>query len=146
MAGFKVELPNELIKNFNDIADNSEKMLGEMTQAGAEVVYKTVKSNMKSSFKDTTSLEKGLKVTKSYRTKSDDGINTKVGFYGYKEDGTPIPLIALAREYGTSRGEKKKPFFRKAFKQESAITSAMLKVQERYIKDEWLSTTKSNLR
>ena len=136
MAGFKIELPNELIKNFNDIADNSEKMLGEMTQAGAEVVYKAVKSNMKSSFKDTTSFEKGLKVTKSYRTKSDDGINTKVGFYGYKEDGTPIPLIALAREYGTSRGEKKKPFFRKAFKQESAITSAMLKVQERYIKDE----------
>ena len=146
MAGFKIELPNELIKNFNDIADNSEKMLGEMTQAGAEVVYKAVKSNMKSSFKDTTSLEKGLKVTKSYRTKSDDGINTKVGFYGYKEDGTPIPLIALAREYGTSRGEKKKPFFRKAFKQESAITSAMLKVQERYIKDEWLSTSKSNIR
>jgi len=146
MAGFKIELPNELIKNFNDIADNSEKMLGEMTQAGAEVVYKAVKSNMKSSFKDTTSLEKGLKVTKSYRTKSDDGINTKVGFYGYKEDGTPIPLIALAREYGTSRGEKKKPFFRKAFKQESAITNAMLKVQERYIKDEWLSTIKTNIR
>jgi hypothetical protein len=28
----------------------------------------------------------------------------------------PIPLKALAREYGTSRGEKKKPFMRKAFK------------------------------
>ena len=136
MAGFNAELPNELIKSFQELETNTEEMLGEMTKAGAEVVYKQVKSNMKSSFKSTKSLEKGLKITKSYRTPSDDGINTKVGFYGYDEDGIPIPLKALAREYGTSRGEKKKPFFRKAFRQESAITNAMMKVQEKYIKNE----------
>ena len=136
MAGFNAELPNELIKSFQELETNTEEMLSEMTKAGAEVVYKQVKSNMKSSFKSTESLEKGLKITKSYRTPSDDGINTKVGFYGYDEDGIPIPLKALAREYGTSRGEKKKPFFRKAFRQESAITNAMMKVQEKYIKNE----------
>ena len=136
MAGFSAELPNELIKSFQELETNTEEMLGEMTKAGAEVVYKQVKSNMKSSFKSTESLEKGLKITKSYRTPSDDGINTKVGFYGYDKDGIPIPLKALAREYGTSRGEKKKPFFRKAFRQESAITNAMMKVQEKYIKNE----------
>ena len=134
MAGFNVELPNELIKSFQELEANTEEMLSDMTKAGAEVVYKQVKSNMKSSFKSTESLEKGLKITKSYRTPSDDGINTKVGFYGYDEDGIPIPLKALAREYGTSRGEKKKPFFRKAFRQESAITNAMKKAQEKYIK------------
>ena len=136
MAGFNAELPNELIKSFQELETNTEEMLGEMTKAGAEVVYKQVKSNMKSSFKSTKSLEKGLKITKSYRTPSDDGINTKVGFYGYDEDGIPIPLKALAREYGTSRGEKKKPFFRKAFRQESAITNAMMKAQEKYITHE----------
>ena len=134
MAGFNVELPNKLIKSFQELEANTEEMLSDMTRAGAEVVYKQVKSNMKSSFKSTESLEKGLKITKSYRTPSDDGINTKVGFYGYDEDGIPIPLKALAREYGTSRGEKKKPFFRKAFRQESAITNAMKKAQEKYIK------------
>lgn len=134
MAGFNVELPNELIKSFQELEANTEEMLSDMTRAGAEVVYKQVKSNMKSSFKSTESLEKGLKITKTYRTPSDDGINTKVGFYGYDEDGIPIPLKALAREYGTSRGEKKKPFFRKAFRQESAITNAMKKAQEKYIK------------
>ena len=134
MAGFNVELPNELIKSFQELEANTEEMLSDMTRAGAEVVYKQVKSNMKSSFKSTESLEKGLKITKSYRTPSDDGINTKVGFYGYDEDGIPIPLKALARGYGTSRGEKKKPFFRKAFRQESAITNAMKKAQEKYIK------------
>ena len=134
MAGFNAELPNELIKSFQKLEANTDEMLSEMTKAGAEVVYKQVKSNMKSSFKSTESLEKGLKITKSYRTPSDDGINTKVGFYGYDKEGTPIPLKALAREYGTSRGEKKKPFFRKAFRQESAITNAMKKAQEKYIK------------
>lgn len=133
MAGFNVELPTEIISSINKLANNAEKMLGEMTQAGADVVYKNVKSNMKSSFKSTKSLEKGLKKTKTYKTISDDGINTKVGFYGYTEDGTPIPLIAMAREYGTSRGEKKKPFFRKAFKEKTAIENAMLDVQKRYI-------------
>ena len=134
MAGFNVELPNELIKSFQELEANTEEMLSDMTRAGAEVVYKQVKSNMKSSFKSTESLEKGLKITKSYRTPSDDGINTKVGFYGYDEDGIPIPLKALAREYGTSRGEKKKPFFIKALRQESAITNAMKKAQDKYIK------------
>jgi len=146
MAGFNAELPNELIKSFQELETNTEEMLSEMTKAGAEVVYKQVKSNMKSSFKSTESLEKGLKITKSYRTPSDDGINTKVGFYGYDEDGIPIPLKALAREYGTSRGEKKKPFFRKAFRQESAITNAMMKVQEKYIKNEWLWIGKKDIR
>ena len=134
MAGFSAELPNELIKSFQKLENNTEEMLSEMTRAGAEVVYKQVKANMKNSFKSTESLDKGLKITKSYRTPTDDGINTKVGFYGYNEKGVPIPLIAMAREFGTSRGEKKNPFFRKAFRQESAKTKAMKKAQEKYIK------------
>ena len=134
MAGFSAELPNELIKSFQELENNTEEMLSEMTRAGAEVVYKQVKANMKNSFKSTESLDKGLKITKSYRTPTDDGINTKVGFYGYNDKGVPIPLIAMAREFGTSRGEKKNPFFRKAFRQESAITNAMKKAQEKYIK------------
>lgn len=136
MAGFNIELPTEIIEEMKTLSNNVEPMLERMTKAGAEVVYRNIKSNMKSSFKNTEKLEKGLKITRPYRTMSDDGINTKVGFYGYTEDGTPIPLIALAREYGTSRGEKKKPFLRKAFKDESRVTSAMLKVQKEYIKDE----------
>ena len=144
MAGFNVEFPSEIISSINKVMYNSEEMFGEMTKAGAEVVYKSVKSNMKSSFKSTKSLDKGLKITRTYSTISDDGINTKVGFYGYDEDGVPIPLKAMAREYGTSRGEKKKPFFRKAFNQKSAITTAMLNVQKRYI-DEWLWITKKHI-
>lgn len=138
MAGFNIELPTEVLRGFNELYDNVEEMFQEMTKAGAEAVCGQIRANMKGSFKSTDKLEKGLKITRPYRTVSDGAVNTKVGFYGYTEDKVPIPLIALAREYGTSSGEKKKPFLRKAFNQKGMITEAMKKVQERYIKDEWL--------
>lgn len=133
MAKFKSELPYDLIKVFEDLGTNCDEMFGEMCKSGAEVVYNNVKSNMSKAFKSTRSLEKGLKITKVYKTPSDDGINVHIGFYGYTEDGVPIPLIAQAREYGTSKGEKKKPFFRKSFKKK-AIEQAMQTVQDKYIK------------
>ena len=133
MAKFQSELPNDLIKVFEDLETNCDEMLGEMCEAGAEVVYNNALANMKKAFKSTRSLEKGLKVTKVYKTPSDDGINVHVGFYGYTDEGVPIPLIAQAREYGTSKGEEKKPFFRKSFKK-AQIEEAMQKVQDKYIK------------
>ena len=137
MAKFKSELPYELMKVFEDLETNCDEMFGEMCKAGAEVVYNNVRANMSKAFKSTRSLEKGLKITRVYKTPSDDGINVHVGFYGYNEEGVPIPLIAQAREYGTSRGgkehEKKKPFFRKSFKKKD-IEQAMQAVQDKYIK------------
>ena len=133
MAKFKSELPYDLMKVFEDLETNCDDMFGEMCKAGAEVVYDNVTANMKKVFKSTKSLEKGLKITKVYKTQSDDGINVHIGFYGYTEDGVPIPLIAQAREYGTSKGEEKKPFFRKSFKKKQ-IEQAMQEVQDKYIK------------
>lgn len=133
MAKFKSELPYELIKVFEDLEMNCEEMFGEMCKSGATVVYNNVKSNMKKAFKSTKSLDKGLKITKVYKTPSDDGINVKVAFYGYNDEGVPIPLIAQAREYGTSSGEQKKPFFRKSFKKKE-IEQAMQIIQDKYIK------------
>lgn len=50
--------------------------------------------------------------------------------------GVPVPLIVIQREYGNSKtGERKKPFIRPAFKK-AQIRNAMLKVQEKYLKDE----------
>lgn len=132
MAKFQLELPNELLKQLAQLEQDAPEMLGEMTQAGAEVVHRNVLNNMRKSFSDTKRIEPHLKVTRVYRTHSDDAVNTKVGFYGYFDDGTPAELVALAREYGTNRGEMKKPFFRRAFRK-SEIESEMLKVQDKYI-------------
>ncbi len=142
MARFNAELPNDLIKVFDELETDAPEMMGEMCKAGATVVYKKVVNNIGKAFKRTDKLLKGLKITKVYQTPSDDGINVHIGFYGYDKEskptkrhpkGTPIPLIALAREYGTSSGEQKKPFFRKSFAKKD-IEQAMLEVQDRYIK------------
>lgn len=143
MARYESMLPTELIKQFEEVYDNTFNMMGDMTKAGAQVAYENVKSNMNKSFKSVKSLNKGLILTRVYRTPSDDGVNCKVGFYGYDTskktkkypNGVPIPLIALAREYGTSSGESKKPFFRKSFKK-TEIEEKMKKVQEKYLPKE----------
>ena len=145
MAKFNAELPNDLIKVFDELETDAPIMMGEMCKAGAEVVYNKVVSGIKKVFDSDRvgTLLKGLKITKVYNTPSDDGINVHIGFYGYNADkktkahpkGVPIPLIALAREYGTSSGEDKKPFFRKSFSKKD-IEQAMLEVQNRYIKDD----------
>ena len=142
MAKFNAELPHDLIKVFEELETNSSIMMGEMCKAGATVVYNKVVSGLGKAFNSTDSLLKGLKVTKVYETPSDDGINVHIGFYGYDgvptkqyPKGTPIPLKAMAREYGTSRGEKKKPFFRKSFAKKE-IEQAMMEVQNRYIEDD----------
>ena len=143
MARFKAELPNDLMKMFEKLETETPEMMGEMCKAGANVVYNKVVNNLGKAFKRTETLLKGLKITKVYKTQSDDGINVHIGFYGYDKEskptkrhpnGTPIPLIAMAREYGTSSGEQKKPFFRKAFAKKD-IEQAMKEVQNRYIKD-----------
>lgn len=139
MARFQAELPIDIIRSFEKLESSSQEMLGKMTRAGAEAVYKNVVKNMRKSFKDSSELEKCLKLTKTYKTPSDDGINTKVGIYGYfvNKQGkeVPAPLVANAREYGSSSGETRKPFFRKSFKKDE-ITSAMLEEQDKYLPKE----------
>ena len=143
MARYEAMLPTELIKQFEEVYDNTFDMMGDMTKAGAQLVYKNVQANMNKSFKSVRSLSRGLTLTRVYRTPSDDGVNCKVGFYGYDTskktkqypNGVPIPLIALAREYGTSSGESKRQFFRKSFKKVQ-IEEAMKKVQDKYLPKE----------
>lgn len=143
MAKFQAELPDDLIKMYEDLAGNAHTMMGEMCKAGAIAVQGKVISNLGKAFKSTRTLIKGLKITKVYETPSDDGINVHIGFYGYDSEnptpqypnGKPIPLIAMAREYGTSRGEKKVPFFRQAFSKKY-IEQAMLEVQKSYIEED----------
>ena len=130
--GFKLELPTEIMKDIEKVYKNADEILGEMTRAGAEVVRSNVESLVPDGIKHSKMMN-CLKVTETYRTPSDDGINTKVGFYGYfeNEDGktTPAPLVANVFEYGRSGAPfPKQPFMRKSFKKKE-IEEAMLKAQ-----------------
>lgn len=133
MAKFQMELPTDIIKDFERISKDSEKIFGDMTKAGAEVVEKNIIANVPQSIRN-SNMMKCLKITRVYKTPSDDGINTKVGFYGYfeNEDGktVPAPLVANVFEYGRSTAPfQKHPFMRKSFRK-SDIEAAMLKAQK----------------
>ncbi len=134
MAKFEMELPTEIMKDFEKIYKDSEKIFGEMTRAGAEVVNKNIQANVPQSIRQSKMMD-CLKMTRTYKTPSDDGINTKIGFYGYfvNEDGktVPAPLVANVFEYGRSNAPfPKQPFMRKSFKK-NEIKDAMLKAQKR---------------
>lgn len=135
MAAFKAELPDELIKEFENLYGNTDKMLKEMVKAGAKVVEKNVKNNVPSSWLKSDIMQK-IKVTKAYNTANGETA-CKIALYGYfkNKDGriVPAPLVANVTEYGRSGAKyPKHPFLRKSFDAKQ-IETAMLKVQKKYI-------------
>lgn len=137
MGRFDAELPTDLIKLFHELEINTEKMLGEMVETGAEVARSNVKAKMPRKFRDALS-DENIILTRVYKTPSDDGINCQTMIYGYftNSEGkeTPAPLVANMFEYGSYKKEyPKQPFFRSSFNK-SQITKAMEKVQDKYIK------------
>lgn len=136
MAEFEEQLPTELVKQFEFLDKNTDTMLKEMTREGAKKVLANVKSNVPQSFAK-SGIMKCLKLTRSYKTPSDDGVATKVAFYGYftNEDGkkTPAPLVCNIFEYGRSNSPyPRHPFMRRSFVA-SEIEAAMKKVEEKYL-------------
>lgn len=133
MAKIIVDIDDSVLKDISYIDKQFDHIFGGMTKAGAEVVYKNVISALPESLKS-SGFSSHVKLSKVYRTPSDDGINTKVMITGYfiNKDGrkTPAPLVANMFEYGSSKKKyPKQPFFRKSFKK-SQIMKAMEEAQK----------------
>lgn len=136
MANFVGGLPTDLIKKFEQLEIDTNKMLSDMVKAGAQVVRNNVNGKMPRELKKV--VDSGAKVSKVYKTPTDDGINQQVVISGYFvnrwKQVTPAPLVANLFEYGRSGASyPKKSFFRASFNQ-TQIEQAMLKEQEKYIK------------
>jgi len=131
MAQFKLELPDDIIKDIQKIDKNYEQIFGGMVKAGAEAAQSNVKSLVPASWRG-SEIMNCIHLTRVYRTPSDDGINCKVNISGYfyNKQGvrTPAPLVANVFEYGSSKFTKH-PFFRKAFKK-GQIESIMMQKQK----------------
>ena len=148
MAGYKAVLPDDVLKDLQTINNNADEIFGEMTKAGAETAMHNVISNVPK-----PELASHVRLSKTYKTPSDGGINTKVYFGGYlpfsgnrttfvrkgrkggkvytSRKGVPAEFIAIMFEYGRSGLPfPKKPFFRKSFKQ-GEIEKAMLDAQKK---------------
>ena len=134
MARFKMQMPTEVIKEFQMVYNNTDEIFGEMTRAGAEVVEKNIIANVPQSIQKSNMMKK-LKITKTYKTPSNDGIATKVGFFGkfIDEDGREkiCEIVGNVFEYGRSNSPfPKHPFMRKSFKKKE-IEKAMLDAQKK---------------
>lgn len=132
MAKFEFELPKEILRDFEKIYQNTDKIFGGMTQAGAKVAYKNVLANVPKSWRG-SEIMNNFEISKVYKTPSDGGINTKVIITGYfyNRNGvlTPAPLVANVFEYGSTK-QSKQPFFRKSFRRKE-IETAMLTAQKK---------------
>lgn len=134
MAKFEMKLPTEIMKDIQKIHDNADDIFGGMTKAGAEVVLSNMRAGVPASFHG-SNIMKCLKITRTYKMPSIDGVATKVGFFGYfkniKGKVVPAPLVVNVYEYGRSgKAFKKHPFVRKSFKK-GQIEQAMLQAQKR---------------
>lgn len=158
MAKLKMELPSELIKQFDELEKSSDETFGKMSKAGAEVVYKNIKNNMSSVFSGATKskMEAGLKITRTYKSPKKDTIGNFVGFYGYipfsdpnrkvfrrkggngdyyeTDKGVPREFLANLYEYGSnSKGISGARFIKKAQKK-NEIEKAMQEVLDKETK------------
>ena len=137
MAKFTGELPTELIKQFETLELNTEKMLGEMVETGAEIAKQNIEAKMPRALRESLGSD-NIIVSRVYKTPSDDGINCQAMIVGYftnrNGEQIPAPLVANIFEYGRSNSPfPKQPFFRQSFNK-GQIEKAMLRVQEKYIK------------
>lgn len=134
MAKIIADIDDSVLKDISYIDKQFDHIFGGMTKAGAEVVYKNVISALPEPLRS-SGFSSHVKLSKVYKTPSDDGINTKVMITGYfiNKDGrkTPAPLVANMFEYGSDkRNYPKQPFFRKSFKK-SQIKKAMEEAQKK---------------
>lgn len=149
MATMTVQLPDDVINQFKEVSDNADEIFGGMTRAGAELVWHNVKIQCPNK-----ELASKFKLSKTYKTPSDGGINTKVYCAGYipfsdpnrkffsrrgragsavyhTPKGVPSAFLANMYEYGRSTSYfPKHPFFRNAFKN-NQIEQEMLKAQKK---------------
>ncbi len=146
MAMMDVVLPDDVMSQFQEVNDHADAIFGGMTKAGAEQVWHNVKLSA-----PTKEIAGKFKVSKTYHTPSDGGINTKVYCSGYipfsdpnrkyfsrsakgrmyhTDKGVPVDFLCNLYEYGRSTSPfPKQPFFRNAFKYKE-LERVMLKAQK----------------
>ena len=64
MARFNAELPNDIIKQIEELEGSTEKMLSEMTEAGAKIVFDNIKAGVPAAWLD-SNIMSCLQITKT---------------------------------------------------------------------------------
>lgn len=132
MAKVDFKMPDDFLLKVSRLAEKTDEIVPKVLEAGAEVVYDKVKSNLSSvvgkntkiESRSTGELESALGVSPAKQDR-DGNFNVKIGFKEPRSDGGSNAKIANILEYG-KHGQTPKPFLKPAkSKSKDACIEAM---------------------
>jgi HK97 gp10 family phage protein len=120
MAKASFKLPDDFLLKVSRLSEKTDEIIPKVLEAGAEVVYDKVKSNLasvvgkntKNESRSTGELESALGVSPAKQDR-DGNFNVKIGFKEPRSDGGSNAKIANILEYG-KHGQPPKPFLKPA--------------------------------
>ena len=120
MAKVDFKMPEEFLLKVSRLAEKTDEIIPKVLEAGAEVVYDKVKSNLSSvvgkntkvESRSTGELESALGVSPAKQDR-DGNFNVKIGFAEPRSDGGSNAKLANILEYG-KHGQPPKPFLKPA--------------------------------
>jgi len=120
MAKVDFKMPDDFLLKVSRLAEKTDEIVPKVLEAGAEVVYSKVKSNLSSvvgkntkiESRSTGELESALGVSPAKQDR-DGNFNVKIGFKEPRLDGDSNAKIANILEYG-KHGQTPKPFLKPA--------------------------------
>jgi HK97 gp10 family phage protein len=120
MAQVDFKMPEEFLLKVSRLAEKTDEIIPKVLEAGAEVVYDKVKSNLSSvvgkntkvKSRSTGELESALGVSPAKQDR-DGNFNVKIGFAEPRSDGGSNAKLANILEYGR-HGQPPKPFLKPA--------------------------------
>lgn len=120
MAKVDFKMPEEFLLKVSRLAEKTDEIIPKVLEAGAEVVYDKVKSNLSSvvgkntkvKSRSTGELESALGVSPAKQDRNGN-FNVKIGFAEPRSDGGSNAKIANILEYG-KHGQPPKPFLKPA--------------------------------
>jgi len=120
MAKVDFKMPEEFLLKVSRLAEKTDEIIPKVLEAGAEVVYDKVKSNLSSvvgkntkvKSRSTGELESALGVSPAKQDR-DGNFNVKIGFAEPRSDGGSNAKLANILEYGR-HGQPPKHFLKPA--------------------------------
>ena len=120
MAKVDFKMPEEFLLKVSRLAEKTDEIIPKVLEAGAEVVYDKVKSNLSSvvgkntkvKSRSTGELESALGVSPAKQDRSGN-FNVKIGFAEPRSDGGSNAKLANILEYG-KHDQPPKPFLKPA--------------------------------
>ena len=120
MAKVDFKMPEDFLLKVSRLAEKTDEIIPKVLEAGAEVVYDKVKSNLSSvvgkntkvKSRSTGELESALGVSPAKQDRNGN-FNVKIGFAEPRSDGGSNAKLANILEYG-KHGQPPKPFLKPA--------------------------------